>query len=196
MSSKTTNDVYGGPYVDSLNFDALNIDLDSIVFIKYEKLNEKTGLSGKQRDYKIYYKIKLDDKQESKVFSEVVSFFARDNYFDAGRSNVEKDITELKKIFGVNNNLDEELILTIVGELEDWATLNIKTVYINTYDVEGRFGINNNQAEKLFKQIEMAATKAGYEIEYTSGIFTDDFSQSFADDIFYNEFERVEEENA
>lgn len=195
MSTKEINDVYAGPYIDSLNFGALNIDLDSIVFFKYEKLNEQNGLHGKQRDYKIYYKIKLGDHRESEVFDEMVSFFVNDNYWKSERGNVEKNIIELKKIFGVNN-LDEELILTIVSELEDWATLNIKTVYINDYDVENRFGIDDAQAKKLFAQIERAAASAGHEIEYTSGINCDSFSECFVDDILYNEFKPVGAKNA
>ena len=62
----------------------------------------------------------------------------------------------------------------------------MKTITINTYDPEGRFGMNAERAGKFFKYIQQEARNEGYDVQFTEAVSVDEFSEDFVAKRFEN----------
>ena len=60
------------------------------------------------------------------------------------------------------------------------------TITINTYDPEGRFDMDKEEANKFFKFVESKAIEAGYDVAYDEAISIDEESEAFVEKIFSN----------
>ena len=60
------------------------------------------------------------------------------------------------------------------------------TITINTYDAEGRFDMNREEAKEFFALIEKKAIEAGYDVEFAESISVDEESESFVNKCFEN----------
>lgn len=50
----------------------------------------------------------------------------------------------------------------------------MKIITINTYDPEGRFGMNAERAGKFFKYIQQEARNEGYDVQFTEAVSVDE----------------------
>ena len=64
----------------------------------------------------------------------------------------------------------------------------MKIITINTYDPEGRFGMNAERAGKFFKHVEQKALDEGYDVQFTEAVSVDQFSEDFVTKCFENYF--------
>ncbi|MHB9328050.1 hypothetical protein ACP3S7_10940 [Phytobacter ursingii] len=60
------------------------------------------------------------------------------------------------------------------------------TITINTYDPEGRFDMDKEEAKVFFKFVEAKAIEAGYDVAYDEAIYVDAESEEFVSNIFAN----------
>lgn len=62
----------------------------------------------------------------------------------------------------------------------------METITINTYDLETRFGLNDEDAKKFLQYTEQEAIKAEYKVEFTTAISVDQSSEDFVSKCFEN----------
>jgi len=60
------------------------------------------------------------------------------------------------------------------------------TITINTYDPEGRFDMNREEAKEFFKFVEAKAIEAGYDVAYDEANYVDEESEAFVEKLFSN----------
>jgi hypothetical protein len=58
------------------------------------------------------------------------------------------------------------------------------TITINTYDPAGRFDFDSKTADRFFKYVAEQAEKAGYDVDWTNAIQSDDESERFVEGCF------------
>lgn len=58
------------------------------------------------------------------------------------------------------------------------------TITINTYDVAGRFDMNDVEAKKFFAHVEQVAKEKGFEVEYACADSVDEESERFVENCF------------
>ena len=181
-------DLFEGLF-EKFNF-ALNLDFNAdhiIDILKFEKLSDEQVKDNenlpKLQSYKLYYKFKNDE--DNQIFHETVSKYSNEEHWQTEAVNIKKDLTELSKIYNPQNQ-DYELSSIIIEDLLDWAFFNLKTVYINTSDPQGRLNISAEKASKLFKFVEKQALAKNYEVKWVNApVEGDTFSDDFIDEILY-----------
>ena len=60
------------------------------------------------------------------------------------------------------------------------------TITINTYDPEGRFDMDKDQAKEFFKHVQQKALEAGHEVKFEYTTHVDEESERFVENIFSN----------
>ena len=55
----------------------------------------------------------------------------------------------------------------------------MKIITINTYDLEGGFGMNAERAEKFIEHLKQEALDEGYGFQLTKAVSVDEFSEDF-----------------
>ena len=181
-------DLFEGLF-EKFNF-ALNLDFNAdhiIDILKFEKLSDEQVKDNenlpKLQSYKLYYKFKNDE--DNQIFHETVSKYSNEEHWQTEAVNIKKDLTELSKIYNPQNQ-NYELSSIIIEDLLDWAFFNLKTVYINTSDPQGRLNISAEEASKLFKFVEKQALAKNYEVKWVNApVEGDTFSDDFIDEILY-----------
>lgn len=181
-------DLFEGLF-EKFNF-ALNLDFNAdhiIDILKFEKLSDEQVKDNenlpKLQSYKLYYKFKNDE--DNQIFHETVSKYSNEEHWQTEAVNIKKDLTELSKIYNPQNQ-DYELSSIIIEDLLDWAFFNLKTVYINTSDPQGRLNISTEEASKLFKFVEKQALAKNYEVKWVNApVEGDTFSDDFIDERLY-----------
>lgn len=181
-------DLFEGLF-EKFNF-ALNLDFNAdhiIDILKFEKLSDEQVKDNenlpKLQSYKLYYKFKNDE--DNQIFHETVSKYSNEEHWQTEAVNIKKDLTELSKIYNPQNQ-DYELSSIIIEDLLDWAFFNLKTVYINTSDPQGRLNISAEKASKLFKFVEKQALAKNYEVKWVNApVEGDTFSDDFIDERLY-----------
>lgn len=174
---------------EKFNF-AINLDFNAdhiIDIFKFEKLSDEQVQDNenlpKLQSYKLYYKFKNDEDHQ--IFHETVSKYSNEEHWQTEAVNIKKDLTELSKIYNPQNQ-DYELSSIIIDDLLNWAFFNLKTVYINTNDPQGRLNISAEEASKLFKFVEKQALAKNYEVKWVNApVEGDTFSDDFIDEILY-----------
>lgn len=174
---------------EKFNF-AINLDFNAdhiIDIFKFEKLSDEQVQDNenlpKLQSYKLYYRFKNDEDHQ--IFHETVSKYSNEEHWQTEAVNIKKDLTELSKIYNPQNQ-DYELSSIIIEDLLDWAFFNLKTVYINTSDPQGRLNISAEEASKLFKFVEKQALAKNYEVKWVNApVEGDTFSDDFIDEILY-----------
>ena len=174
---------------EKFNF-AINLDFNAdhiIDIFKFEKLSDEQVQDNenlpKLQSYKLYYKFKNDE--DNQIFHETVSKYSNEEHWQTEAVNIKKDLTELSKIYNPQNQ-DYELSSIIIDDLLNWAFFNLKTVYINTSDPQGRLNISAEEASKLFKFVEKQALAKNYEVKWVNApVEGDTFSDDFIDEILY-----------
>ena len=193
----------------------LDFNADHIIDIfKFEKLSDEQVQDNenlpKLQSYKLYYRFKNDEDHQ--IFHETVSKYSNEEHWQTEAVNIKKDLTELSKIYNPQNqdyelssiiiedlkdltelseiynpqNQNYELSSIIIEDLLDWAFFNLKTVYINTSDPQGRLNISAEEASKLFKFVEKQALAKNYEVKWVNApVEGDTFSDDFIDEILY-----------
>lgn len=58
------------------------------------------------------------------------------------------------------------------------------TIMINTYDLAGRFDIEESDANRFLKFIAAKAEASGFDVEYTEALSVDKNSERFVTDCF------------
>lgn len=174
---------------EKFNF-AINLDFNAdhiIDIFKFEKLSDEQVQDNenlpKLQSYKLYYRFKNDEDHQ--IFHETVSKYSNEEHWQTEAVNIKKDLTELSKIYNPQNQ-DYELSSIIIDDLLNWAFFNLKTVYINTSDPQGRLNISAEEASKLFKFVEKQALAKNYEVKWVNApVEGDTFSDDFIDEILY-----------
>lgn len=62
----------------------------------------------------------------------------------------------------------------------------METITINTYDMENRFNLNDEDTKKFLQYAEQEAINAGYKVEFTTAISVDQSSEDFLSKCFEN----------
>lgn len=62
----------------------------------------------------------------------------------------------------------------------------MKIITINTYDPEGRFGMNAERAVRFFEHLKQEAIDEGYGFQFTKAVSVDEFSEYFVTKHFEN----------
>lgn len=176
-------------FFEKFNF-SINLDFNAdhiIDIFKFEKLSDEQVQDNenlpKLQSYKLYYKLKNDEDHQ--IFHETVSKYSNEEHWQTEAVNIKKDLTELSKIYNPQNQ-NYELSSIIIEDLLDWAFFNLKTVYINTSDPQGRLNISAEKASKLFKFVEKQALAKNYEVKWVNApVEGDTFSDDFIDEILY-----------
>lgn len=163
------------------------MNLSKIVIIDYKLISEKKSLSDPAEYEKVYV---INFQFNSRDFSINLKYtnklcywhweYQDDHVFDS-------TYTALIDVIGKEQPEDNtEYADQIINYLEKWASDNIITIYINTYNLSSSMNMNTEEANLFYKYVEEQAKQLGYNIQYVNCLYNDSFSENFINTMFEN----------